>query len=1094
MHSSTFIPPDKTPILLIEGDEEIMKAIGSTLAQHSLRVIKAGSGEKGLDLVAAHDFALVLIDLKLPGIDGLETDRRVRASPGKESTPILFISLLDPANTHLAAGYSLGLVDFVFYPVAADILRSKVEVFADLHRKNLQARKQTQESEERFRLMIENTSDHAIFMLDREGRMASWNPGAERLLGYSEEEIIGKHSSVLFTPEDVASGSAGAELRKAEEDGRAVDERWHMRKDGSRFWASGILSAMRDDRGELMGFVKIMRDFTEREQARAALKESEERYRMLVDNVHDYAIYMLDPAGIVSSWNKGAERITGYRHEEIVGRHFSVFYPQGALAEGKPLAEMRTALEKGRNEDISSRVRKDGSIFWGDEIITAIRDESGSHKGFTKIMRDISSQKQAEEARQEHLRYLEGMSSLSEILEQNLEMEQVLKLAMEKLLDIFQCERTHLICPVELPGRVYRILFQAEKPGIPRLPDGEEIPVDEFIAAQTARLLSSPDPVLVDADNPLDGWKAYRDRYSVNSLMAAVLKVKYEKPWALCLEQIKDDPRPWSENDRQLFKDVARRLTDVLDNLLLHRNLQASEERLEIILQNIGDAILVFDPSGGLVYLNQAATRLFELPAPEQVLESTGKSLREELSNKIEIIDEKGRSWNLGEVLGQTARRGMEGPPLQFRIRTKPHGIERLVAIRSKRILDEQGRAQMAISILQDQTELRKTEELYRQSQKMEAIGRLAGGVAHDFNNLLTAINGYAELLLAVTDKHDSKRAHIDEIRKAGERAASLTNQLLVYSRKQIVAPRTVDLNAIVSQMEKMLRRLIGEDIELSTYLHPSPGLIKADPGQIEQVLLNLAVNSRDAMPHGGKLSIRTEKVDVGPVFAEGGESFPPGSYVRLTVSDTGVGMEEEVKSHLFEPFFSTKKTGTGLGLSTVYGIVRQSGGYVTVESDPGRGASFQVFFPSLGAREKAGGFAAEKSEDARLRGSETILVAEDDESVRKLVTATLASFGYRVIAASNGAEALELVKGKEGEIDLLLTDVVMARMDGRELKDRLRQIVPQVRTLFMSGYTDDAVVRHGVQGESEPFIQKPFTPMALADKVRIVLDAAVPA
>jgi two-component system, cell cycle sensor histidine kinase and response regulator CckA len=463
--------------------------------------------------------------------------------------------------------------------------------------------------------------------------------------------------------------------------------------------------------------------------------------------------------------------------------------------------------------------------------------------------------------------------------------------------------------------------------------------------------------------------------------------------------------------------------------------------------------------------------------------------------NRMEVMDESGHPMPKDRTPLSLALRGLETPPTLLRYRLGNEGPERWLITRAKPILDNAGKVRMVISIAQDTTELRKTEEQFRQSQKMEAVGRLAGGVAHDFNNLLTAINGYSELLIGMVEREDPRRSYLEEIRKAGERAASLTNQLLVYSRRQILAPRAVNLNEIASQMETMLRRLIGEDIEFQVSLDRKVGFIKADPGQIEQVILNLVVNARDAMPKGGRLFLETDQVDMADEAACLNEPVVAGLYVRLTVRDTGVGMEDTVKNHLFEPFFTTKKTGrgTGLGLSTVYGIVRQSGGCIGVESEKGKGAAFKVYFP---AAPQASGEAKvpERGDDtACLSGSETILVAEDDFAVRSLVKDILKSYGYRVLEAVNGLEALEAAKGHAGKIDLLLTDVIMAQMGGRELTDRMKLIRPDLKIIYMSGYTDDAILRHGVFTKADTFLQKPFTPEGLARKIRMVLDS-VPA
>ncbi len=381
---------------------------------------------------------------------------------------------------------------------------------------------------------------------------------------------------------------------------------------------------------------------------------------------------------------------------------------------------------------------------------------------------------------------------------------------------------------------------------------------------------------------------------------------------------------------------------------------------------------------------------------------------------------------------------------------------------------------------------LSEKEEEFRQAQKMEAVGRLAGGVAHDFNNLLTAISGYSELILANLKEGDPIRAQVQEIQKAGNRAASLTRQLLAFSRRQVLAPKVLNLNDLVADMEKMLRRLIGEDLELVTVLDHSIGPIKADPGQIEQVILNLTVNARDAMPDGGKLIIETRSIQL-DAAAAGARGWAPGAYVMLAVSDTGCGMDAETQSRIFEPFYTTKPQGTGLGLSTVYGVITQSGGQVSVYSEPGVGTSFKVHLPQV--HESVRTEAMEKVENKNLTGWETILLVEDEELVRDLARTILRSRGYRVLTAAHGGEALLLCESYSGPIHLMISDVVMPHLDGPDLVKRSSPLRPKMKVLLMSGYTDAAVVHQGGVGTETPFIPKPFSPVDLALKVRQTLD-----
>jgi signal transduction histidine kinase/ActR/RegA family two-component response regulator len=387
---------------------------------------------------------------------------------------------------------------------------------------------------------------------------------------------------------------------------------------------------------------------------------------------------------------------------------------------------------------------------------------------------------------------------------------------------------------------------------------------------------------------------------------------------------------------------------------------------------------------------------------------------------------------------------------------------------------------------------LRKTEAQLRHSQKMEAVGRLAGSIAHDFNNLLSVIISHSDLLLEDLKPVDPIRPDIESIRSAGERAATLTRQLLAFSRQQVLSPRIVDLNQAVQETEKMLHRLLGEDILLVTRLDRSLFKVKVDPGQIDQVIMNLAINARDAMPQGGKLTIETQNVSLDQTYAAEHLGVTPGPYVMLAVSDTGIGMDQETQARIFEPFFTTKDVGkgTGLGLSTVFGIVQQSGGAIWVYSEPGKGATFKLYLPKADETEIE---AAEVAAPATLHGIETILLVEDQDEVRQVARQALHRYGYHVIEASNAGEALLACEQHPRAIHLLLTDVVMPMMSGREIAERLLRIRPELKVLFMSGYTENAIVHHGILDSGIAYLQKPLVPEALARRVREVLDTPAP-
>ncbi|MFZ5450543.1 MAG: PAS domain S-box protein [Thermodesulfobacteriota bacterium] len=390
---------------------------------------------------------------------------------------------------------------------------------------------------------------------------------------------------------------------------------------------------------------------------------------------------------------------------------------------------------------------------------------------------------------------------------------------------------------------------------------------------------------------------------------------------------------------------------------------------------------------------------------------------------------------------------------------------------------------------MEEITEKKQLESQYRQAQKMEAVGRLAGGVAHDFNNLLTAITGYGEIILMELRRKDPLGQHVEEILRAADRATSLTQQLLAFSRKQILQPRGINLNDTLTDMQAMLQRLIGEDIELVLDLKLELGTVTADPNQIEQMVMNLAVNARDAMPQGGKIILETGNFFLDEAYTQRHLEVSPGPYVMLAVSDNGLGMDEETRNHIFEPFFTTKELGkgTGLGLATVYGIVRQSGGHIWVYSEPGHGTTFKIYLPRVDAAVET--VKAEKPAELPY-GTETILVVEDEDALRALICKALKKFGYRTLEARHGGEALLICEEATERIQLMLVDVVLPQMSGPQIAARLAHLQPGMKVLFMSGYTENAITHHGVLDQRVPFLQKPFKPVTMVRKVREVLDA----
>ncbi len=537
------------------------------------------------------------------------------------------------------------------------------------------------------------------------------------------------------------------------------------------------------------------------------------------------------------------------------------------------------------------------------------------------------------------------------------------------------------------------------------------------------------------------------------------------------------EPGLFSHDDLEALYGVGNQIGIALERARLfeavEKQSRVSEEKYWALMENALDAIHVLRPDGTILEANRAAETLVGRQRSEQIGQNFLKLLapeeRDAVARRFAGMLETGYLHDSSSLL-------------------RPDG--RTVPIEVSASHVDVGGEALILAIVRDVSERRQLERQFREAQKMEAIGQLAGGVAHDFNNILTAVLGYGEMVADRLPPDDALQDEVREIRRGAERAATLTNQLLAFSRRQVLLPEVLDLNAIVTEIQKMLRRLIGADVELGTSCAPSLGRVKADRGQIEQVVMNLVVNARDAMPNGGRLMIETSNVELDEGYARDHTEVRPGQYVMFAVSDTGAGMDADTLGHMFEPFFTTKEKGkgTGLGLATVYGIVKQSGGHVWVYSEPGHGTTFKIYLPRVEESQAAPRRATPAmAED--VSGSETILVVEDEEAVRRLARMVLERKGYTVLEAAGWQVALEIAGGQR-PIDLVISDVVMPGVGGPELAKRLAAAHPGIRVVFMSGYADFAVVDQGLLSAATAFLQKPFTPTALLQKVREALDS----
>ena len=596
-------------------------------------------------------------------------------------------------------------------------------------------------------------------------------------------------------------------------------------------------------------------------------------------------------------------------------------------------------------------------------------------------------------------------------------------------------------------------------------------------AAAEERSVWSPD-VLADAKIPLPEWAIARVRVDgFRSVLAMPLKAGDRLIGVLALGDAAG--RIYTEDELALASAFAGQGAVALENSALYREIRDARDFLQSITDNSPDAIVTSDRMEQVTFVSHGAEGMFGCRA-EELIGAPVATLYAGDSEEARAIKQ----------------RLAEGGPLRNHETTFTTRDGRRVEVSASisQLRDASGAVIGTLWVLKDIGERRQLEEQLRQSQKMDAIGRLAGGIAHDFNNLLTVITGRAQMILSRLRPEEPIHRDALLVRTTAERAAALTHQLLAFSRKQVLQPQVLDLNTVVTAMEPMLRRLIGEDIDLAVVPTTGLGRVKADPGQIEQVIVNLVVNARDAMPQGGRLTVETADVELDEAYASRHVSVGPGSYVMLAVSDTGHGMDEQTRSRVFEPFFTTKEQGkgTGLGLATVYGIVKQSGGDIRLYSEVGCGTTFKIYLPRV--LESAESPIAPGGNPAiPVGGDETVLLVEDEAEVRDLAREILEGGGYTVLQACDAQEAVLLAERHPGPIHLLLTDVIMPRQSGRALVERLRPLRPETRVLYMSGYTNEAIVRHGVLDPDTLFIQKPFTPMALAQRVRAALDRPAP-
>ena len=900
-----------------------------------------------------------------------------------------------------------------------------------------------QQAEEKYRSIFDNAVE-GVFQSTPEGKFLTVNPSMARILGYeSPAEMIATITDI--THQFYVDPQARAEGSQIQEERGLLHgfEFEAYRKNGEKIWLSANRRSVWHNDIEIYREGSV-EDITERKRAEevkaqlnAEIRQQRERLNTIVASVPGIVFEswrapdaLVNGSGFVSEY---VEAMLGYTVAEWLSSPqfwLSIVYPEDRE---RVTQEAAAQFESCKNGEFEFRwISKDNRIVWVSVHTTIVCGEGGKALGVRGVAIDITERRRAEAA----LRESEG-----------------------RYRDLV--ENAHdLIYEHDLQGN-YTAANKA----------GEQITGYSLEESLKLNLQQTVAP-------------EYRDK--AQQMLSR--KLAGEKVTAYELEIIaKDGHRVAVEvNSRLVLKDgvpvgvqgIAR---DITERKLAEAGLRESEERYRLLFESSPQPMWVYD-----------LETLAFLAVNESAVQHYGYSREEFLGMTIKDI----RPTADISALHNSVAKGSEGFDVAGIWRhLKKDGTIIEVEITSHLLVFDGRKAELILA--HDITErnrlqaaLLESEDQLRQSQKLEAIGQLAGGVAHDFNNLLTAINGYSVLALRRVGDDHPIASYLEEIKKAGDRAANLTRQLLAFGRKQILQPLSLNLNEVVNDMSKMLRRLIGENIDLVTKLSPDLKQIKADPGQVEQVLVNLVINARDAMPAGGTLTIETSNTQLDGAYASKHVGVNPGRYTMLAVSDTGIGMDQATQLRIFEPFFTTKEKGkgTGLGLSTVYGIVRQSGGNVWVYSEPQQGTSFKLYLPQIEAEAEASGVAAAGS--VIKRGSETVLLVEDEDMVRNLATELLKENGYNVVEASGGEEAIRLSRSHKEPIHLLITDVVMPKMSGKDVARGLQVVHPEARVLFMSGYTDESIVHHGIVDSHIAFIQKPFSEPALMQKIRDVLDA----
>ncbi len=910
-------------------------------------------------------------------------------------------------------------------------------------------------SEQRFRGIIETTSDF-IWEVDNESKYTYVSPQAEQILGYDSPEMIGKRP-FEFMPQKESKRIEGVFNKLAAAKKPIIGlENINMKKDGQEVILETNGVPFFDLKGKLLGYRGIDRDITERKTAAESLHRSETNLRALLNATTDVA-FLIDREYKIISLNQALSTYVGKNIDDLVGINALSLLPPDLAKSRK--AKMDEAFNTGK----PVRWEDHGVIGWSDNNIYPISDNTGKVTSLAIFSLDISEQKRAGSIQQIMYTIADAVSKTIDTQE----LYSVIHKELNKLIDA-----TNLFVG----------LYDAETDmiSLPYMKD-EKDQVEKAPAAQTisAQVIKNNKSMLLTASD-MNRMEKEGKIGTVGSPCKIWLGVPLRDEGeviGIIVVQSYTDENAYNQSDLELLEFVSQQVAAAIKK-------KQTEEQIRILSRSVEQSpalVMITDLDGNIEYVNP------------KFIEVTGYSFDEVKGENPRILKSGATPMETHVELWEKITSGKDWRG-EFLNKKKTGELYWEFAHISP-IKNDQEQITHFLAIKEDITERKSLEKQLVMSQKMEAIGTLAGGIAHDFNNLLTVINGYSDIAQMKLDESNPLNKELAAIREAGGKAADLTRQILAFSRKQIYQPQVISINQIISDLNKMIRRLIGEDIKIEMTLAPDLPFIKADPGQIEQIFINLVVNARDAInqktSHSAdkKITINSEMVLLDDSFVLNHMGSRTGTHVNLSVSDTGVGMTEEVRQKIFEPFYTTKEEGrgTGLGLATVYGIVKQNNGSIYVYSEPDKGTTFNIYWPSAGESEKS----LQKKEESGydLYGKEVILFVEDEKAVLDFATTTLREFGYQVHTSTNGAEALELIKSEKYKIDLLITDLVMPDMNGKELSEKIYALLPDIQVLFVSGYTDDHIVHSGELEKGVNFLQKPYTVRNLLQKIKAVLN-----